>query len=410
MTLWRGIPEEIDFKLPPLLPAESARKAFWSAACLAGSVLFPLIQRFKSISGEPPRRILIVRRGGLGDALMMTPLLQALRDRFADASISVLIGQQAVGVLEDNRCVDRIYAVPASKNEWWGLFRRLRRERFDTAFILHRFFVPSLLAVALGIPRRLGFYWKRHGFALTAGVPFDPTRSQVVQIAELMTLVGEPAPEPKLYFDPGAKPREGAAALLREWGYEARRPLIGMHAGGGETAGSSEPAKRWLPERFGAVADLLARRDAAQILLLGGPGDEPFISATRNAMRASPLRMVSGLDLKTFAAVVGACDVMISNDSGPMHIAVTQDVPVVAICGPTHPRYTPPVGEKHKVLWAGVSCSPCYNPDELAETIPLIGKKGFTCWRGTHECMKAITVEDVYAAVKERLASLKKVS
>ena len=82
-------------------------------------------------------------------------------------------------------------------------------------------------------------------------------------------------------------------------------------------------------------------------------------------------------------------------------------VPVVAIFGPTHPGYNPPLGDQHTVLWAGAPCSPCYNPDELAETIPLVGKKLFTCWLGTHECMKAVTVEDAYAAVKERLTATK---
>ena len=401
---WQDVP----FKIPPRSFGGRARVFFINMLCSLGIALFGLARRFRKLADlGAPRKILIVRRGGLGDTLAATALVRALRENYPSANLSVLIGRQAVAVLEGNADVNRIFTAPSSKREWFGLLRALRREQFDTAFILHRYFVPSLLAVAAGIPRRLGFYWKRHGFALTAGIPFDPRRSQVKQIVQLMTLLGKPAPEPKLHFDPGPAQRERASSLLREWGYDPARPLIGIHPGGCETAGSSEPARRWLPERFGQLADLLSTREGAQVLLLQGPGDEPFVSATLSNMTTQPLRVVSGLDLGTFSALLGACGVVIANDSGPMHIAAAQGAPVVAIFGPSHPGYNPPLGDRHKVSWAGVSCSPCYNPDELAETIPLIGKKVFTCWLGTHECMKAITAEEVYVAVKERLEALK---
>ncbi len=405
MALYRATQRNVEFKLPPLTAAEKIRKGLCQVLCLSGGVLFSFVRRPKLAGEGPPQRVLIIRRGGLGDALMLTPLAVGLREAYPGVYLAALVSRQAVAALQGNTAINRIYEVPASKRGFWKLLRELRREQFDTAFILHRFFAPSLLAVAAGIPRRLGFYWKRHGFALTAGIPFDPRRSQVVQITQLMNLLGKPAPEAKLYFTPSAAQRAKASELLREWGHDPGRPLIGIHAGGGETSGSSEPVRRWLPERFGRLADNLQQQDGAQVLLLQGPRDEPFVSAALASMTSQPFRVVSGLDLGTFAAVVGACDLVVANDSAPMHIAAAQGVPVVAIFGPSHPAYNPPAGPGHTVVWAGVACSPCYQPDELAETIPLIGKKEFTCWRGTHECMTAITVEEVYAAVKERLAA-----
>jgi lipopolysaccharide heptosyltransferase II len=399
---------DVTFKLPPSSLGGKVRKCGVSLVCLVGAGVFAVSRRLtRQRRFTAPEKILIIRRGGLGDALMMTPLLQGLREHFPDARLAVLISRQGVVALKGNPCVDRIFEVPSSRAGWWQLLRILRSERFDTAFILHRVFVPSLFAVAAGIPQRFGFYWKGNGFALTAGVRFSPARSQLVQINDLMGLVGKPSPEPRPRFYLDTSVVKKARNTLLGWGYDCSRPLIGIHPGGCETAGSSEPPRRWLPERFGHLADVLAERDGAQILLLQGPGDEPFTRATLSSMATQPLRVVAGVDLPTFAGLVRFCDIVVANDSAPMHIAATQGVRVVAIFGPSHPAYNPPAGDGHKVIWAGVSCSPCYNPDERGLSNRFHGKKTFQCWLGTHECMKAVTVEDVYTAVKERLNALK---
>lgn len=137
--------------------------------------------------------------------------------------------------------------------------------------------------------------------------------------------------------------------------------------------------------------------------MLQGPGDELFVDEAIKNMNARALGIVSGLPLAVFAALMKECDVAVVNDSGPMHIAAAQKVPVVAIIGPTHPAYTTPRGEMHKVIWAGVPCAPCYQPEEYVFGTRSNGKKVFSCWRGTHECMSAITAEEVYDVVVRQI-------
>jgi len=356
-----------------------------------------------------PKNFLVVRRGGLGDALMATPLLRGLRQHFPSARIYVLTSKQAVAGLQGSPWVDEIFQAPTSKKDWLSLLLKMRKERIDTAFILHRFFAASLLSLLAGIPQRLGFDWKNHGFALTGSIPFSPARSQTQQIGQLLTLIGKPAAATEMEFALSGDASHSARELLQSWGYDPARPLVGIHPGGGETAGSSEPAKRWLPERFGELAALLQKQDI-QVVLLQGPGDEPFVQqALRNA-QLPPLGIAAGLPLAVFAAMLQQCDLVVVNDTGPMHLAAAQNVPVVAILGPTHPAYTPPRGQIHRVIWAGVPCSPCYHPEEYIFGSRRNGKKLFECWRGTHECMVAITAGEVYKVVVDQIRALKKAS
>lgn len=405
--------EDAPFRLAPLPFRGRVRRALTDAFCLVGMTVAKAARALRVAervgqSGEAPRKILVARRGGLGDLLVATPLLRGLREHFPSARLYVLASKQAVGVLAGSPWVDEILEVPVSKKDWLRLLRRLRKERIDTAFILHRFFAASLVTVLAGIPRRLGFGWKNHGFALTGSIPFNPARSQAMQVGHLLTLLGKPAPEPSVEFTVSEDATRCAREVLEGLGFDRAKPLVGIHPGGGETSGSSEPAKRWLPERFGRLTDLLAQSDGVQVILLQGPGDKPFVDAALKAMNERPLGTASGLPLAVFAALVKECDVVVVNDSGPMHVAAAQGVPVVAILGPTHPAYTSPRGRMHKVIWAGVHCSPCYNPDESIFGTRWHGKKVFQCWRATHECMTAITAEEVYEVVMRQIRSFEK--
>jgi heptosyltransferase-2 len=350
-----------------------------------------------------PQKFLIVRRGGLGDILMATPLLRALREHFPLAKVYVLASKQAVPGLHGYRWVDQIFEVPTSLRDWMPLLRELRKERIDTAFVLHRFFVASLVAVLAGIPQRLGFEWKNHGFTLTGSIPFSPARSQMLQIGQLLTLLGKPAADATMEFMVNENAIRCAREVLAGWGRDPDKPLVGIHPGGGETAGSSDLTRRWLPERFGQLADLLAQRNGVQVVMLQGPEDELFVKEALKNMKRRPLGIAAGLPLGVFAALVKECGVVVANDSGPMHIAAAQKVPVVAVFGPTHPAYNSPRGGIHKVIWAGVPCSPCYHPEEHVFGTRANGKKVFECWRATHECMTAISAEEVYDVVARQI-------
>jgi ADP-heptose:LPS heptosyltransferase len=170
-----------------------------------------------------PKNFLVVRRGGLGDALMATPLLRGLRQHFPSARIYVLTSKQAVAGLQGSPWVDEIFQAPTSKKDWLSLLLKMRKERIDTAFILHRFFAASLLSLLAGIPQRLGFDWKNHGFALTGSIPFSPARSQTQQIGQLLTLIGKPAAatEMETPATPLANCCKAGATILRDRSWES---------------------------------------------------------------------------------------------------------------------------------------------------------------------------------------------
>src|SRR5690242_11419001 len=304
--------DDAQFILPPLPFRGRARRALADLICLLGMTVARAVRALgPERNAIVPQKILVVRRGGLGDVLMATPLLRGLREHFPSARLYVLASRQAVVGLHGCPWVDEILEVPSSTKDWLRLLQKLRKERIDTAFILHRFFSASLVAVLAGIPQRLGFDWKNHGFALTGSIPFTAARSQTLQIGQLLTLLGKPAADVSMEFRVDEDATHSAQELLARWGLDPARPLVGIHPGGGETAKCSDPAKRWLPERFGRLADLLIQNSGVQVVMLQGPGDEPFVGEALKNMKARPLGVASGLPVAVFAALLRECDLVV---------------------------------------------------------------------------------------------------
>src|SRR6266446_5557221 len=153
--------EDAPFRLAPLPLRGRVRRAVTDLFCLVGMTAAKAAQALRAErKAIVPEKILVVRRGGLGDVLMATPLLRGLREHFPSARVLVLTGKPAIQGLSGCPWVDQILEVPTSTKDWLRLLQKLRKERIDTAFILHRFFAPSLLALLAGIPRRFGFDWK----------------------------------------------------------------------------------------------------------------------------------------------------------------------------------------------------------------------------------------------------------
>ena len=154
-------------------------------------------------------------------------------------------------------------------------------------------------------------------------------------------------------------------------------------------------AKQWPPVRFAAVADHLAEADDIVCLLLGSPGDRPAARAVVESLDARrgyaaagrDLDLVGQTDIELLMGLLGQCDVVVSNDSGAMHVAAVVGTPVVAVFGPTDERVTSPLGSSHRLVLHPVRCRPC-----LLRECPI-----------DHRCMKGVTVEMVLRAVEEAL-------
>jgi heptosyltransferase-2 len=266
----------------------------------------------------------------------------------------------------------------------WRLVRELRRRRFDTAFILRRSLSRTLLLAAAGIPVRVGHANRKSGWLLTRQAALDPTQHKAATYLPLLTAVGlEPAAGPYEY-SVAEEERRRARAWLADCNISNQSPLVVLHPG------ANWPHKRWAPERFAALADRLIQATQAQIVITGGPGDEPLARAVEQGMHHPAQRWVDQGGLRDLAARLEQADVVVSNDTGVLHLAAALRRPVVGLYGPTSPALTGSAGDPARTV--------ILHHPECCPRVPCRQPR-----HPSHPGMGAIAVEEVFNAVKELL-------
>ncbi len=336
------------------------------------------------------RRILVRGTNWIGDAVLTTPALMAIRKGFPQAKIALLAKPAIAELLHGHPAVDEIvlYRDPGPHAGLGGkltLARLLRRGRYDLAMLFQNAFEAAALTALAGIPNRYGYATDGRSFLLTHRVPLTPKirRShQVHYYLELLRPLGiQVEPEPPTLR---TTPDEDAEAIehLRAFGVDAKKVLIGLNPG--SVYGT---AKRWLPERFAEVADRVAAEHGGVVLIFGGQGEEELGAALAGRMAAPTVVLSGRTTVRRLMALIKQCRLFITNDTGPMHIATAFGVPTVAIFGPTDPLTTSPFGSGHELVRHPVDCSPC-----LLRECPI-----------DHRCMQGISVEMVHAAAMRQL-------
>lgn len=366
-------------------------------------------------SGEI-RRVLVVKPDHLGDLLLASPALQALRERLPAAHVAALVGPWSRRMWQGNPHIDALIELPfpgfargggrpgslpgrlaAAAGPYLLLLRYallLRRGRYDAALLLRDdHWWGAALAALAGVPRRVGHAHPLSAPFLTRALPLDPSEHVTRQaLATVAALTGGQAPRhapgsPPMAFAPTPDERAWADGWLAEKLAPGER-LVVIHPG---TAG---PTKHWLPERWAAVADALAA-PGVRLLLTGGPGESSLVAEVAALMRAPCLTLAGASSVGQLAALLGRAALVLGVDSGPLHVAVSQHTPSLRLYGPSNPRRFGPWGDpaRHPSLSAGIFCSPC---------------GVFTaCPRGTAgpECMAAIGVESVVATAQALLTN-----
>ena len=339
------------------------------------------------------QRILVRGTNWIGDAVLTTPALTVLRAGFPKARIAVLAKPAVAELLQGHPAVDEIvvYRDPGPDAGLGGkltLARRLREGRYDLAVLLQNAFEAAAVTALAGIPNRYGYATDGRWFLLTHRVPLSRGIRRKHQIEYYLDLL-RPLDIPVTLSAPGLRttPEEDTVALerLRSLGVPEGRLLIGLNPG--STYGT---AKRWIPERFAETADRVAVEYGGHVLIFGGRGEESLGTAIASRM-TSPSTVLSGrTTVRELMALIKACGLFITNDSGPMHIAAAFGVPLVAIFGPTDPVTTSPFGKGHELIRKPVDCSPC-----LLRECPI-----------DHRCMQGITVEAVLGAAVRQLRAV----
>ena len=339
------------------------------------------------------KRLLVRGTNWLGDGVLMTPALLALRQGFPQARIVLLVKPPVAELFQGHPSIDEtiLYLNPgihAGLGGKWRLAKSLRARRFDLAVLFQNAFEAALLAAAAGIPRRYGYPTDGRWLLLSDRVVQTAhvrRRHEVEYYLELLRPMGFPIPSqaPVLYTTP--QEDRDAAARLGSLGVLPGQPIIGLNPG--STYGT---AKRWLPQRYADVAERLATEYNAHVLIFGGRGEE-LLGDDIARMLTVPHTVLSGrTTVRELMALLKQCRLLLTNDAGPMHIAGALGVPVVAVFGPTNPQTTGPVGTNYELVRQPVECSPC-----LLRECPI-----------DHRCMLKVQSQEVYeAAVRQLRAS-----
>ena len=335
------------------------------------------------ISEPAPEKILVLLPNWLGDAVMATPALRALRRHFPEARITAAGKPGICTLLRHFPHVDALAQVPA-KAGLSTLFcagRTLEPESRDLCIILPHSFRAALLARFTGARIRMGFDRGGRRPLLSHPIPWRQ-RTPVYTAREYLALVqavGAAPDEEGLELGLAPDVLETMRARLAGPG-----PLVALAPGA-----AFGPSKCWPAERYAAVADALHREHGARCVLLTGPGEEAVRAAVLDAVRTPVLDPYAGPpDMEQLKAAIASADVLLSNDSGPRHVAIAFKKPVICIMGPTSPLYTQSPWERGEVLRVNVDCGPCQRP---------------VC-RTDHRCMTRIGVEQVVRAVSRQLA------
>ncbi len=335
------------------------------------------------------RRLLIRSTNWIGDAIMTTPAVQALRRNLPEAQITILTKPWVAPVFENSIHVDAVMLYQ-SEGRHKGLIgkmrliQELRQYRFDAALVLQNAFEAALIAFLAQIPCRIGYAADGRKWLLTHPLNRPSALTKIHQTQyylNLLRVFGFHDDHFDLYLRLENDIRNRAQEILEAYGVGLNAPLVGINP-----SAAYGPAKQWFPERYAELADRIHQLLGAHILLFGGPEDGPFGRQIAQMMHHTPVNLAGKTSLKEAMALIERCRILITNDSGLMHVAAALKVPLVAIFGSTDSGATGPLNPKSRVVSVPVDCSPCLHRE---------------CPEGHLNCMDRIDVQTVLLAVKE---------
>lgn len=344
--------------------------------------------------------ILIVKTSAIGDVLHTLPALHALRRRYPEAHISWLVEEEASDIVLGHPALDQVLI--SARKRWLRdlregdrlsalreivrLIRSLRSRRYDLLIDFQGLLKSSMFITCCRATRKVGF---GRGMAHSEGsylflserVPPVTMDTHAVD-RELMLLeaIGIPAQGVEFTLPLGPHDHLRANELLTAHGLAPGAPFIAINPM------TTWPTKHWQATSFAELTDALLRQGRT-VVFTGGQGDHAAIAELCGRLgQPGAINLAGATTLKTLAAVYTKATLLITTDTGPMHLAAAVHTPVVALFGPTAPWRTGPYGAGHRVIRKELPCSPCLKR---------------VCRFGTTECMRAITVDEVLAAVAE---------
>ncbi|TAN42958.1 MAG: lipopolysaccharide heptosyltransferase II [Nitrospirae bacterium] len=336
-------------------------------------------------------KILIRGVNWVGDSVMTLPAIKAVRAAFPQSEITLLARPSVAAVFEKSPFIDLIFEYDDKYRGLGGklrLAKELRQKKFGKAILLQNAFDAALLSFLSAIPERIGYGRDGRRLLLTDAVPCGKAVRKLHHIdyyLHLLNEIGINASDRSPHIRLGIEERVAARRSFADLG----RPLLGINPGA--AYGS---AKRWLPGRFADVAQRFIAETGGGVVVFGGKAETAIADEIFKKVRGQKLLAAGKNSLRELIAQISECDVLLSNDSGPMHIAYAVGTPLLAIFGSTSPELTGPHGKASIVIKSDADCSPCFER---------------TCKDRDLRCMEGITADMVYEGVRSLVPQRKAV-
>lgn len=344
-------------------------------------------ENIKKLPREGLNKILIRGTNWIGDAILTLPAVAAVRATYPKAHIAMLVKPWVADIYRLFSDLDEIIIYENKFDNPAGvlrLARTLKQKKFDAAILLQNAIEAAIIALAAGIPLRAGYDSDARGLLLTH--PVRRTREvkkvhQTDYYLEMVKALGCLSVPKEMHMETKINVLE-ARNILSKFVPDADKAIIGIAPGA--TYG---PAKKWFPERFAEVADRLAQKFSAQVIVMGGKSDDETAREVQKTAESKLINLAGKTTLREAIYLISRCRLFISNDSGLMHVAGALNVPTIAVFGSTNPTTTSPVGRNSVIVRHDVPCSPC-----LKKTCPT-----------DFRCMRLVSVEDVLKVAQNLL-------
>lgn len=350
----------------------------------------------RDLKNKSIKRIVVRGTNWVGDAVMTVPALRELRRLIPNAHLTLATRSWAQELFADADFIDDLLvsdrrglgAVRAQVHEW-------KERKFDLAVLFQNAFEAALIPALARIPFRVGYATERRGFLLTHSLNLPEWQSSKHEVFYYLNIVaalerlikdGERKPddyEPEFQLKVSEGRRANAVNFLVRHGVDGEHKLIALCPGS-----INSRAKRWPAESFAALADLLIDRHA-QVLLIGSPEELDVSLEVARHMRHEPIMLTGKTNLSQAIEILDTVDLLVTNDTGPAHIAAALGRPTLVIFGPTNPVTTRPFSSNSEIVRHPPECAPC-----MLRDCPI-----------DHRCMTAISPAEVFARAQAMLDS-----
>lgn len=359
-------------------------------------------------------KILIINPFGIGDVLFTTPLIKNLRNQFPSSFIGFVCNNRVAPVLSGNKNLNELFVFDKGDfrvlwnlskidciRQFFGFLKIIKSRKFDVVIDLSLGHQYSFFLMMLGVPVRIGYNFKGRGRFLTHKIDITGYHDKHITgyyadlfyfLCKEAGICAKPLADERLEIFISDKHIEWAEKFLFENGIQREDKIAAIIPGGGVSWGGSAVYKQWPAQDFARVADELTEKRALKIILLGGPDDADACNAVLDSMSKKAIFACGKTDLLQFAALLKKCVLAVTNDGGPLHMAVANGVKTVSLFGPVDENvYGPyPSSKEHVVLKEDVDCRPCYKEFKFKQC-------------QTRRCLLNIKPQDVIKAAEKLL-------